>query len=255
MAEKSRFNGEVSLVTGAGSGIGAAIARRLAADGSTVVVTDIDLDAATKVAKEIEDAGGEAISLKLDATSKEDNEAAVAETVERFGALHHAVNNAGITPKPARVGETDLDNWDKVIDLNLNAVAYGLHYQLKQMVTQDDPSKASIVTMSSIHGQTAVPGAAAYTTAKHGVVGLTKNAAAEYGKEGIRINALAPGYVDTPLLKDLDDDRRESLIAKHPLGRLATADEVAAFTSFLLSDEASFSTGGYYLLDGGYNAV
>lgn len=249
------FTDKVALITGGGSGLGEAISKELAAKGAKVVVTDIDLDAAQRVVDEITETGGTASAIKQDTAAKEDSEKVVKFAVETYGGLNYAVNNAGIGGAPAPAGETDLDDWDKVIDINLNGVLYGMRYQIPAMLKAGAKDSA-IVNMASIHGSVAAINNGAYTAAKHGVVGITKNAAAEYGAQGLRINSVGPGYIMTPLVENsMDAEALEGLKAKHPLGRLGTAEEVAKVVNFLLSDDASFVTGAYYLIDGGYTAV
>lgn len=246
------FQDKVAIVTGAGSGIGAAIARELAERGATVVAADLDLVAAQDLAGEIRADGGHAHAVEVDVADPEAAERLVAFAVETAGGLHLAVNNAGIGGPDEPVADYPLDGWKRVIDVNLHGVFYGMKYQIAAMLASGG---GSIVNISSILGSVGWSGASAYVTAKHGLIGLTKTAAIEYAQQGIRVNAVGPAFIDTPLLsKNLDEETLGQLAGLHPVGRLGTSEEVSALTCFLLSDRASFITGSYHLVDGGYTS-
>ncbi len=247
---KIRFDGKTALVTGAGSGIGEAIALELAASGAKVIVADLHEEVARKVADRIAASGGSAIAAAGDVSDPQVVARLVA-TAEAHGGLHLLVSNAGISGPSAPTGEYPLDGWHQVIGVNLNAVFYGLRFGIPAMLRAGG---GAIVNMASILGSVGFAGAPAYVAAKHAVVGLTKSAAMEYGAQGIRVNAVGPAFIDTPLLSDFDAEARQMLIAKHPVGRLGRSEEVAALALFLLSDRASFITGSYHLVDGAYCA-
>jgi len=244
---------KVALVTGAGSGIGKAVALAYAAEGASVMVSDINEKGGNETVALIEKTGSKAAFFKADTSSAEDNEALVKATLARFGKLDIACNNAGIGGEAKLTGDYGLDSWKKVIDVNLNGVMYGCKYQLKAMEAN---GSGVIVNIASVHGSVAAPMSSAYTTSKHGVVGLTKNIGAEYGSKNIRCNAVGPGYIMTPLLENnANAELLEVLRQKHPVGRLGTAEDVANMVLFLSTDKASFITGAYFLVDGGYTAL
>lgn len=239
-------------MTGAGSGIGRAIALGLAAEGAHVVVSDLDEAGGAQSVASIEEAGGTATFVRADVSRPEDGEALAGAAVREFGALHIAVNNAGISGPSAPSGEYPIDGWDRVIAVNLSGVFYGMRHQIPALLASGG---GSIVNVASILGQVGFANSSAYVAAKHGVVGLTRNAAIEYAARGIRVNAVGPAFINTPLIeKNMTPEGRAALVSKHPIGRLGEPEEVAALVVWLSSDRASFVTGSYYAIDGGYLA-
>lgn len=246
------FGGRIALVTGAGSGIGAAVARQLAAGGARVALADLKAEAAEALVMELRDRGAEAAAFTVDVADPDAVAELVADVVTRFGGLHLAVNNAGIGGAEGPVGAYSVAGWRRVIDVNLNGVFYAMHAEIPAMLAAGG---GAIVNMASILGLNGFAGSAAYVAAKHGVIGLTKTAAVEYSAQGVRVNAVCPGFIDTPLIAHVEPEARRQLVRQHPIGRLGTPEEVAALTCFLLSDEAGFVTGSAHLVDGGWSAV
>jgi NAD(P)-dependent dehydrogenase (short-subunit alcohol dehydrogenase family) len=246
------FANKTALVTGAGSGIGAAIAEELAARGAFVVVSDLTADKAAPVVARIATAGGRAVAHGGDVADPACHNSMVALAVRNTGALHLAVNNAGIGGPLLPVGEYPHDDWRRVIDINLNGVFYGMRAQIPEMKAAGG---GAIVNMSSILGSVGFRGAGAYVAAKHALLGLGRAAALDHAGDGIRVNTVGPAFIATPLLTDnLTDDMLAGLAGLHPQGRIGKPEEVSALTCFLLSDRASFITGSYHLVDGGYTA-
>ncbi|MFG2561271.1 SDR family NAD(P)-dependent oxidoreductase [Streptomyces sp. NPDC048496] len=245
------FAGRTALITGGASGIGLALAHRLAAGGAAVVVADYDEENARKAVAELESAGAKAAAVAMDVTDPASVEAGVQFAVDAFGALHLAVTNAGIGGPSAPTGEYAVEDWNRVVATNLSGVFYSLRYELPAIVAAGG---GAVVNMSSILGTNGFAGSPAYVAAKHGAVGLTKTAALEHAAQNVRINAVGPSFIDTPLLRNTEGPARDHLISLHPAGRLGTAEEVAELAAFLLSDRASFIHGSYHLVDGGYSA-
>lgn len=242
---------KVAIITGSGSGIGKAAAILCAREGAKVVVADINEEHGNAAVQEISSAGGDAFFIKADSSKPEDNKKLVEGTLKKYGRLDIAVNNAGIAGPLASTGEYPIDGWQKVIEINLSGVFYGLRYQIPVM----EKEGGSIVNVASILGQAGAKLSPAYVAAKHGVVGLTKTAALEYADRKIRVNSIGPGYIKTLLVMDSHDEGTlNALVGLHPIGRLGEPEEIAELILWLGSDKASFVTGAYYPIDGGYLA-
>ena len=251
MSDQS-FDGKVALITGGASGIGEACVHTFARGGAKVVIADLNDELGQKTLAAVRQAGGEAIFVRVDVANPESVAHMVESTMKTFGRLDIAVNNAGIGGEINPTGSYSIEGWRKVIDINLNGVFYCMRYEIPHMLER---GSGAIVNMASILGSVGFANSPAYVAAKHGVVGLTKSAALEYSRQGLRINSVGPGFIKTPLvLSALDEQTQSYLSGLHAIGRMGEAQEVANLVVFLASDQASFITGGYYLVDGGYTA-
>lgn len=249
-----KLENKVAIITGAASGIGKSTALLFAQEGAKVVVSDINEENGNKAVEDIKAAGGDAIFVKADTSSPEDNENLVKETIKAFGKLDIAVNNAGIGGEINKAADMSLEGWKKVVDINLSGVFYGMKYQIPEMVKN---GSGSVINIASILGQAGFATSSGYVAAKHGVVGLTKSAAWEYAPDKVRINAVGPGFVYSGMVSEeaMGKEALNFLETKHAFGRLGEPEEIAAMLLFLASDDASFVTGSYYPVDGGYLAV
>jgi len=242
------FDGRVAFITGGGSGIGAGCARRLAGDGATVVLADIDGDAAKRVAAEI---GGAASAVVLDVRDPAAVDQVVRGVQRTHGRLDVALNIAGIGGPQDLPADTSPEGWRQVMAINLDGVFYCMRAELELMVPA---GTGSIINMASIYGLVGTGTSVAYAAAKHGVVGMTRSAGLAYAGSGVRVNAVAPAVIDTPLVSGADPDIVAGIVAQHPMGRIGQVPEVAEMVAFLASDRASYCTGAVYPVDGAFTA-
>lgn len=248
-----KFKGKVAIVTGASSGIGKSTAELFAREGASVLVADVTDDLGQSVADDICKSGGVALFMHSDVSIPEDCEKMVAKAISEWGRLDIACNNAGIAGEQAPTADYSYEGWQRLISVNLSSVFYCMKHEIKAMLKSGG---GAIVNVSSILGQVAFATAPAYTAAKHGVVGLTRCTAVEYASQGIRINSIGPAFIHTPMIQHLEEseEMRNLILGMHPIGRLGKPEEVADLIAFLSSDNASFITGSYYPIDGGYLA-
>ena len=251
-----RFENKTAIVTGGGSGIGLACAIRLASEGANIVIADIQEKESQAAVAKIRENGGKAIYVHCNVGNAEDCKNAVAAAIAEFKTLDLALNNAGIGGESNTLNDYSIEGWQKVMDVNLNSVFYCMKYEITEMHKHGG---GSIVNISSILGHVGFANSSAYVTTKHALLGMTKTAAVENAMQNIRVNAVCPGFIETPLLTGAGisegNDMYNYIASLHPMKRLGKAEEVAAAVLWLLSDEASFVTGTDLLVDGGYVSV
>lgn len=244
------FSGKVALVTGAGTGIGAATAETLASRGAKVTLVGRRQSALDDVVARITEAGGAAFAVSADVTKPREIEEAVAQTVSRFGGLNLAVNNAGVSGGSSELSELTVEEWNATIATNLSAVFYGMKFQIPPMLAAGG---GAIVNVSSVYADRGLFRRAAYSASKHGVRGLTRSAAADYARRGIRVNELQPGVIETPMI-DTDPAATQHIATLIPIGRVGRPIDPAEAICFLLSEAAAYITGTHFSVDGGFLA-
>jgi len=250
--ESGRFNGKVAFVTGSANGIGRATAVAFAQEGASVVLADVSEQANHETARLIEERGGRAKAVRCDVARPEDVKAALAGTIQAFGRLDFAFNNAGIEPRnPAPTADYDEQEWDRIFNINLRGVFLCMKYEIPLILEQGG---GAIVNTSSGAGVIGIKGSPAYTAAKHGVIGLTRTAALDYAARNIRINAVCPGYIDTPMMGRFTGgtpEGRAKVISEEPVGRMGRPEEIAGTVVWMCSDAAAFMIGHALVVDGG----
>jgi NAD(P)-dependent dehydrogenase (short-subunit alcohol dehydrogenase family) len=250
-----KLENKTVFITGGLSGIGLACAIAAAKEGANIVVADLKSDITDKTMERIKRENSEALFIECDISAFAQVQMAIQKVVSTFGTLDIALNNAGIGGEANKVGDMSEEAWLKVINVNLNGVFNCMHHELKQMSTR---KKGVIVNMSSILGKVGFANSSHYVASKHGIIGLTQSAALEYAEEGIRINSICPGFIETPLLTNAgiteNSDLQKYIIGLHPVKRLGKSEEIAAGFIFLASDDSSFITGTTLEIDGGYLA-
>lgn len=248
------FTGQVALVTGASAGMGLATSKAFAKAGAAVVVSDVDADSVQRLADELTADGHEALAVVCDVADDAQVEALVKQAVEKYGKLDMAYNNAGVQPIPAEMADQSLDDYERVMGINLRGVWSCMRHELAQMRSQGN---GAIVNCSSVGGLVGGKALGAYYGSKHGVIGLTKSAAMDYAAQGIRINAVCPGAIKTPMVAKMLEEQKDAMdefLKLQAIGRLGTTDEIANSVLWLCSDAASFVTGASLAVDGCFTA-
>jgi NAD(P)-dependent dehydrogenase (short-subunit alcohol dehydrogenase family) len=250
MPRSDRFTGKVAFVTGASSGIGRATAVAFAAEGARLAILDRTADALTKTEAAVKDAGAEVLALACDVSSAEHVEASVAQVFERFGRLDVAFNNAGVENRAQPLHEIELDEWDRILGINLRGTFICMKHEIAQMVRQGG---GVVVNTSSGAGIRGVEGGAAYAASKHAIIGMTKSAALDYAKQNIRVNAVLPGNIATPMMDRFTRGDLQKAIDLEPVGRLGKPEEIAEAVLWMSSDLGGFVTGSAIVVDGGWS--